>query len=696
MAALENIRVKLGVLITVLIAVALLSFIIDPSTLEMTVRSLSSKYDVGEINGKSIRYEDYQSKVEYYKNIYSMTSGSQAVSEKAMDAIYETAWQDFESEYLIIPEIKKAGLNVGEEEILDLSQGKELSPIIAQEPAFRDENGAFSRTKFIQFIQAIPSDQSGNLASYWSFLEKNIVNQQYFSKYNSLLTASNYLNSIELRRGIEDNNITNAVDFVIVPFGFQQDSTITVTSSEIEHYYKAHKNQFKQKASRDVEFVVYEVVPSEKDFEDSEKAIEKVYGEFTKTNNLKTFLSHNSDTPLSPAYYKKGELESEYPELEKFAFQEKNPTVLAPFKKGEMYIAARINDTKMMSDSAFVQHILLAATDTQKADSLMKVIAKGGNFSNLAAEYSLDKNKQVENPGDIGWMTQTMMIPGMESVLTQTPGSCVKINTQYGIHLVKVTKRTPLVQKVQLALLTKDVIASKETFQTYYSKANDLSSRCEGKIENFNKITQEDKLAVVPAMNIIEGAKKISKYENTREVTRWIYEAKHGEVSPIITVDNKYFFVVAVTAVREDGYAPIKSVAFDIKNILNYEKKGEKLLSEVKEKISGLSTMEEIAEKLNTTVTSKNDIAFGSMGSQSFDPILIGAISGAKEGVLSGPVKGNVGVYVFKVNGRETGSFYTENDAKMRSMQLANYQINSLPSILEVIGDVQDHRGRFF
>ena len=34
MAALETIRVKFGVLITVLIAVALLSFIIDPTTLQ--------------------------------------------------------------------------------------------------------------------------------------------------------------------------------------------------------------------------------------------------------------------------------------------------------------------------------------------------------------------------------------------------------------------------------------------------------------------------------------------------------------------------------------------------------------------------------------------------------------------------------------------------------------------------------------
>ena len=65
MALLEKIRVKLGALITVLIAVALLSFIIDPSTLQSAMSMFSSKYDVGEINGEGIPYQEYQQKVEH-------------------------------------------------------------------------------------------------------------------------------------------------------------------------------------------------------------------------------------------------------------------------------------------------------------------------------------------------------------------------------------------------------------------------------------------------------------------------------------------------------------------------------------------------------------------------------------------------------------------------------------------------------
>ena len=62
MAVLEKIRVKMGVFITVLIAIALLSFVIDPTTLQSAMSMFSSKYDVGQIDGEGITYQEYQQK----------------------------------------------------------------------------------------------------------------------------------------------------------------------------------------------------------------------------------------------------------------------------------------------------------------------------------------------------------------------------------------------------------------------------------------------------------------------------------------------------------------------------------------------------------------------------------------------------------------------------------------------------------
>lgn len=695
MAVLETIRVKLGVLITVLIAVALLSFIIDPSTLEMTFRSLSSKYDVGKIDGESISYEEFQKNVDYYTNIYTMTSGSQSLTQEAQDAVNQTAWNELQNKIYILPLMKSSGINVGEEELLDLSQGTEISPVIAQEPAFKDATGAYNREQFLQFIQSIPTDQSGRLASYWDFLENNVINAQYFTKYQSLLTH-NILNPIDLRRSIEDNNITSDCEFLVVPAGFAKDSTITVAKEEIKKYYNNHKENYKVKASRDIDFVAYEVIPSEKDFQLAKAKMDKLYEEFTTTNNLKTFLARNSDSPLSNYYFKEGELQSIYPEIDKFAF-EKNATVLPIFKKGEQFIAARVIDTKKIADSAFVQHILLPANESLKADSLLKVVSvKGADFSKVAAEYSQDKNPNVEKPGDIGWMTQSYMIPGMERVLTMATDKPAIMNTQYGIHIVKVTKKTAPINKVQIAMFVKNVVASKDTYQIYYSQANDLASKANGNIEEFNKAIDENNLPVVPANGVAEGARKISKYENVKEVSRWIYEAKKGEVSPILTVDNKYFFVVALKEITKEGYAPVEKVENEIKFKLTSEKKVAKLLKEVETKVNGLSTMEEMAEALNVKVNKKEDVSFGAFTNRMFEPALVGVISGSEVDKVSKPFAGEIGVYIVKVLNRETGAFYTEQDAKMRNAQMQQYQLNTLPAIFGEMAKVKDNRARFY
>ena len=60
MAALEKIRSKFGLAVSILIALALLSFIIDPGTLQTAINSMSTKYDVGKIDGKRISYTDFQ------------------------------------------------------------------------------------------------------------------------------------------------------------------------------------------------------------------------------------------------------------------------------------------------------------------------------------------------------------------------------------------------------------------------------------------------------------------------------------------------------------------------------------------------------------------------------------------------------------------------------------------------------------
>ena len=295
MAILQKTREKAGLAVSIIIALALLSFIIDPGTLETAFNAMSSKNDVGVINGKKISYVDFQQDVERFTTINEMVTGSSAQNEQQQTQVRNVAWQSLIDKYLFTVKAREAGINVGEEEMKELLAGDMVSPLISQNPAFLDENGQFSKEAVQNLVNSIASDQTGRLKIYWDYVQNSVNTQQYYLKYGSLISATNIQNPLMLKRAIADNNVTTNVDFVLVPLPYSMDSTITVSDSEISSYYKDHKQLFRQNASRDMEYVVFEVKPSETDVNAASEAINGLYEEFATTGNMKSFLARNSE-----------------------------------------------------------------------------------------------------------------------------------------------------------------------------------------------------------------------------------------------------------------------------------------------------------------------------------------------------------------------------------------------------------------
>ena len=663
MAVLETIRVKLGILITVLIAVALLSFIIDPSTLQSVSSSMSSKYDVGEINGKSISYTDFQADVDKFTTINEILTGGSAQNEQQHASIRNAAWQSLVDKYLFVKNAEKAGIHVGEEELLSLISGDLESPVFTQNPAFFDENGNFSKNMVLEFISYMDSDQTGRLNLYWEWLQEQAKNQQYYAKYNSLFTASNYANPLTLANQIADNNNTFNVEFVMVPMGYAgQDSTIVVSDSEIKKYYDAHKKFYRQPASRDIEYVVYEVVPSAEDIEAANQALVNVYDEFASTDNMKAFLLANSDRQYDSRWYKAGELNSVAKEVNDFAFADKKVEGVSPvITKGNTFYAVKVVEEAMVPDSVYVKY---APATVENVDSVL-----------TASEAT--------------WLPQ---IAGFEDLMTAAKNSTVTVNGM----VFNVIDRTAPVAKKRVAVLEKAAVASKETVNGFYAKANTLATKSAGKYDNFVKAVAEESVYAHPVNKMLESADRLGAVENTKEVTRWAFDAKVGDVSNIITVNNNYFIVAALKGIHKEGYAPVAEVSESIKNVLYSEKAIAKKAAEVSEKIAGLNDMQAIAEALGTTVSTKDGIAFSSMSAQGLDPKFIGAASVSEEGKICGPVSGNIGVYVYKVTGRDTGSFFTEDDAKTRDAQMNQYAAQMVLPVMMDDAEVKDNRARFF
>ena len=701
MAVLQTLRTKFGLAISIIVALGLLSFIIDPGQIQSAVQSMSSKYDVGKINGKSISYTDFQEEMEHFTTLREITTGTSASSEEDHAEIRDAAWQSLIDRFLFIKEAKAAGITVGEEEMLDLTTGTNPSPVLTQNAMFLDADGNFAPDNVREFVSLVNTDN--NYRVYWDYLQNTVYTQQFYQKFGALFNASSYQNPLMLRKAISENNETADVDFVMVPLLYANDTTVVVSDSEIKDYYNSHKNYFKQNESRDMEYVVFEVVPSAEDIAETNSKVSQVYDEFATTDNMRTFLLRNSDRPLDSYWYKEGDLSAINSDLDVFVFSNSEGT--SPiYSAGNSFYSARIMDTRMIPDSAFVKHILLAGDDAEHlADSLVMVASKpGANFSNLVAEYSVDQSSNADGElGAIGWLTQTLMISGFESVIEAPVGKPYVQNTVYGTHVILVTKKTNPVLKKQVAILEKTAVPSNETYNGYYAQANKFatiahSAKKGGSAEGYRAAVDSMGVYSHPMNRVAESTSSYGSIDNAREVTRWIFDHKPGQVSDIITVNQNYFFVATVNDIHEEGYASVKEAAQSIRDYLYNEKYSEKMAADIAEKINGLTTLEEVADKLGYTVSSQSGVTFSTMGSGQLDPKFIGALSNAPVGVLSGPVPGSIGVYVFQVTGRDTGSFYTEDDADLYEQQKNAYNSQMLLSVMLDDADVKDNRARFF
>ena len=701
MAVLQTLRTKFGLAISIIVALGLLSFIIDPGQIQSAVQSMSSKYDVGKINGKSISYTDFQEEVDRFTTLNELMTGTSASSEEDQIQVRNAAWQSLVDKFLFVKEAKAAVITVGEEEMVDLTTGANPSPVIVQNGMFLDSEGNFSPDMVVDFVRMANSDDNYKL--FWNYLQNTVYTQQFYQKYGALFNASSYQNPLMLKRVISENNETADVDFVMVPLIYATDSTIVVTDNEIRDFYNTHKDFFKQSASRDIEYVVFEVVPSASDIAAVNEKLSQVHEEFATTDNVRNFLLKNSDRPYSNYWYKEGELSSINNDIDIFAFsgQEGASPI---YSGGNTFYSARVMETAMVSDSAYVKHILLSGDNAAHlADSLVQVASvRGTDFSDLVARFSADQSSSFDGElGAIGWMTQNYMISGFESVIDAEVGKPYVQTTPYGTHVILVSKKSAPVLKKRVAILEKTAVPSNETYNGFYAQANKFatiahSAKKGGSTEGYKAAVDSLGVYSHPMMRITEATSSYGAIDNAKEVTRWAFDHKPGQVSDIITVNQNYFFVATVNGVHDEGYATVAEAAQSIRDELYNEKLGEKKAAEIAEQIKGMTSLEAIADALGTTVSSQSGVTFASMGSGTLDPKFIGALSNAPIGVVSGPVPGTIGVYVYQVKGRDTGSFYTEDDAALYELQKNQYNSQMLMSVMMDDADVKDNRARFF
>jgi peptidyl-prolyl cis-trans isomerase D len=650
--------------------------------------------DLGSINGHSVSYEDFQVEVDYYTHVYQLMYGMDATNEQVTEEIREQAWQSLIRKLVFDVAYDNMGIDVSSDELFDLVQGRNPSPLVVRN--FTDpQTGVFDRANVLRFLQNLESNPEGK--DFWLFLEKEIISQRKQTKLAGLVTKAMYVTNADALNSLNSTANSVSLQYVSKSISAYPDSLIKVASGDVKRYYSAHKNQYKQTESRDLEFVAFPLTPSPDDDNSARTWIENLSPEFRAAADVAQFVTLHSDAPFDAVYHKQGEL----PDLfNSFAFSAEKSDMLEITLDDGAYKIARIASSKILPDSVKARHILLQGQASLEAartlaDSIRTALQKGADFASLAAKYSSDAEANKKD-GDLGWFAQgTMVKPFGDSCFFAPRGHIMLVETQYGIHVVQVTDKSKEEKKVQLGVITRNIEPSKITRERIFAQANELASQSDNPT-TFNSNTDAKGLTRKMAQRITINDKNVLDLQSARELVRWAYnDAKKGSVSPVFEVDNN-FVVAVLTNIRKDGFAEVEQVSPEISAEVIREKKAAAIAAEMR----GTTDLNALAEKLNTTVKTMDNVTFASfyLPNVGVEPQLAAVASVSKEGVLSAPVEGLSGVYVFSVSQAVQGANEANIPQEKSRLQatMPNRIGYELFETLVTSAKVKDQRGWYY
>jgi peptidyl-prolyl cis-trans isomerase D len=673
---LEKIRRRTGLLVG-LVGLALVIFILESLLGSGASIFGNDEYtSVGYINGNKVDRNDFMQKYEAQLNNYRQRSKGEEVDESMKGQAIESIWQQYVVQYAVKPAFEKMGIVVGEDE---LYQKVVINPQQSIIEALTDPNtgklseqfarpdGSMDIVKWKQAVQSVVGEQEMAVKQ----MEDNVKTTLYFQKFRALIKKGLYATTVEGKIKQTEEAGEYDIDFVHKPFSAISDTSAAVTESDLKKYYNDHSWEFMNKeTSRRLEYVIFNVNASPEDVVEIEKEANRVAQELKGKSPGEDSLIQAQESENGNIVVK-NHTRKTMTVRDSGIFTAQPGTVYGPYNEGAYYKIYKLQEVSQVADSARVRHILVATNDPKtsqpkrskelakrEADSILTVIKTGKNtFDSLVRHYSDDLGS-VDKGGDYGWFDQdkSFVEPFKNAGLKGTKGNISVVETQFGYHIIEVldvskTKHT----SYRVAEVLKPIVASEETNQRIFAHASQFAGE-NNTAELFDKAADREKLTKRMADNIRETDRQLPGLPAAREMVKWSYTAKKGEVG-LFSMPDKHV-VAKLAGIRTEGLLPMEEVKDDLTLKALKQKKSEMLLAEFTSKAGNCKTVDEAGQKLGITPTKQERMhpETSTMELIGRDYIMGGTATGLKKGQVSRPSVGEQGVFILALRDFRQGA----------------------------------------
>jgi peptidyl-prolyl cis-trans isomerase D len=706
MALISTLRTKMTKWVVGAIALSMGAFIVGSDLFGSGPRSIfgGSNREVGEIGGKSISVDEYNSIIQTRENNYILNFGRQP-GEREKPTLQSQAWELLIARYAIQPEYEKVGVRVTTDEVWDMIQGKNIDESI--KTAFTDSTGNFDRPRLIKYLQDLDALPDASEQRYrWNSFKADLVPARERIKYENLLVKTAYVTDAEAELDYHNQNDVAEVKYLYVPFFAANDSLVKATDKDLQDYYNKNKEKYKVNTTRSVSYVAFPEVASSEDSIAIRQDVAKLTEEFKASTEDSLFAGANTDAKGSP--YTRYTIAT-LPALlagQRESLKEKQ--VIGPLLEDGNYRIYKIS--KIGSDtiySAKASHILIRWDNTtptakkaakEKAQKILADIKAGASFAAKAREFGTDGS--ASKGGDLGWFVSKQMVKPFEDAVfaAKKPGLLPNVvETDFGYHIIEVTGLKDN-SYYGVTTIEKTITPSETTTNETLRKAEAFATDLSG-VEAFKERAKKDNYVVVEANDIGANERRINNLGEARELVTWAYrDASVGKVSNVMDLDDNYV-VAVLTGETEKGYKPFDKVKEEIRPavVRDLQKKF------IADKLAGKTEpLDELAKLFGTeaSVNTASDIKLNTstMTAVGFDPVVVGTIFSLESGKRSKPIIGENGVVVADLQNKtiapEIGDF---GMFKSQLQQTVNSRGGYY--IVEALKDaakIEDKRYKFF
>jgi peptidyl-prolyl cis-trans isomerase D len=691
-------RNRAGFILVGFIGFAIVAFLVGDAINVGKPFWAASQKVVGSVDGEDISIDEFGPKVDQNLQQFKQQYGGSANPQMTAMAV-DNAWNGELATILLSKEYKRIGLDISADELFDLYQGKNPSPLIVQYFG-NPQTGQVDRAAVINSLK----QQSSNpqLKQQWDLLQAEIEKQALQQKYGNLIKNSVYVTSLEANDEYQNRNKLANFNYVALEYASIPDASVKPSDSDYSDYYNNNKQKFDNPAeTRSFDYVSFSVNPTKDDSAAIKVQIDKLAADFRASKSDSLFSAINSDVKVPYSYISKGKLD---PAVDSVVFGLPAGSFYGPVFSGNSYKLVKVIDTRMSPDSVKASHILLDAAKmggvdkaVKMADSLKGLIQKGASFAALAKLYSVDGSK--DKGGDLGTFSRGQMVPEFENAaFNGQVGDLKVVTSQYGVHLIKIEKQVGSSKVAKVAYIEKNLVPSSKTKDQAYKKASAFLTNVKG--DDFAAEAKKLGYTVAVADRITGSQGYAPGLDNPRQLIKDAFAAEKGDVlSEVYQMDNA-FIVAHLTDIKPKGILPLEAVKKDIEPMVINAVKAKMLTEKFSKAAQGASNLNQVAQKVGKQVMPVQNIVFANpiVPGAAQENKLIGSVFGSSVGKLSKPVDGERGVYVFTVNGftnpAPIGNTYKQKEAMREG--IAQRSLGAAFQALQDKSDIKDNRVKFY